>query len=46
MTRYPDAALKKAGLFTRGQGHQNDAARHLAGALVRLGLMDARALLL
>ena len=35
MSTFPDPALKKAGMFTRGKGHANDAARHLAWYLVR-----------
>lgn len=34
MGPFPDAALKRAGLFTKGKPHANDAARHLARRLV------------
>jgi hypothetical protein len=46
MRRFPDAALKKAGLFVRGRPHQNDATRHLAAALVKAGRIDPRRFLL
>lgn len=35
MATFPDEALKLAGMFTRGKGHANDAARHLAWYLVK-----------
>lgn len=35
MKTFPDAALKKAGMFTPGKGHANDATRHLAWYLVK-----------
>jgi hypothetical protein len=35
MASFPDGALRKGGMFTRGKGHANDAARHLAWYLVR-----------
>jgi hypothetical protein len=35
MKTFPDPALKKAEMFTRGCPHGNDAARHLAWYLVR-----------
>lgn len=34
MQTFTDAALKRAGFFTPGKGHANDAARHLARSLV------------
>lgn len=34
MAPFPDAALKRAGMFTKGKEHANDAARHLARHLV------------
>lgn len=34
MGPFPDAALKRAGMFNKGKGHANDAARHLAHYLV------------
>lgn len=40
MRRFPDAALKRAGLHVKGRPHQNDAARHLAAALVHSGALD------
>lgn len=41
MKTFPDEALKKAGMFTRGKGHANDAARHLAWHLVKNKLRPA-----
>lgn len=41
MRSFPDPALKKAGLFTPGKGHANDAARHLAWKLVRSKIKPA-----
>lgn len=35
MSTFPDKSLRKAGMFTTGKGHANDAARHLAWYLVR-----------
>jgi len=35
MASFPDAALKRANMFTKGKGHANDAARHLAFHLVK-----------
>lgn len=35
MQTFPDASLKKAGMFNRGNGHANDAARHLAWHIVK-----------
>jgi hypothetical protein len=35
MKTFPDASLKKAGMFIPGKGHANDAARHLAWYLVK-----------
>jgi len=35
MASFPDAALKRAGMFNKGKGHANDAARHLAYHLVK-----------
>lgn len=35
MQSFPDAALRKAGMFARGMDHANDAARHLAWHLVK-----------
>lgn len=46
MRRFPDPALKRVGLFTKGMPHQNDAARHLAGALIRLKMIDPKELIL
>lgn len=34
MASFTDAALKRAGMFTKGKQHANDAARHLARSLV------------
>jgi len=34
MRPFPDVALKRAGMFNKGKGHANDAARHLAHYLV------------
>lgn len=45
MATYTDAALKRAGLFTKGKGHANDAARHLARHLVRARLIDPKVFL-
>lgn len=46
MATFTDAALKKAGMFTRGKGHANDAARHLAWYLVKNGIRPASDFLL
>lgn len=46
MHSFPDAALKKGGLYTSGKGHANDAARHLAWKLVRTKVMAPGAFLL
>jgi hypothetical protein len=35
-----DARLRKAGFWTPGKGHANDAARHLLRRMVRLHLID------
>jgi len=40
MGPFPDAALKRAGMFKAGQGHANDAARHLAHYLVRSRILS------
>lgn len=37
MQSFPDKALRKAGMHTPGQGHANDATRHLAWHLVKHG---------
>lgn len=37
MQSFPDVALKRAGMHQPGQGHANDAARHLAHYMVRHG---------
>jgi len=42
MQTFPDAALKRAGMFTKGAGHANDAARHLARSLVLDRLVDPK----
>lgn len=42
MAPFPDAALRRAGFFTKGKGHANDAARHLAWYLTRERRIDAR----
>lgn len=42
MSTFPDEALKKGGMFTRGKGHANDAARHLAWYLVKNNLRPAK----
>ncbi len=34
MAPFPDVALKRAGMFTKGKEHANDAARHLARHMV------------
>lgn len=34
MAPFPDVALKRAGMFTKGKQHANDAARHLARYMV------------
>lgn len=41
MRSFPDAALRKAGLYTPGKGHANDAARHLAWYTVKNGIRPA-----
>jgi hypothetical protein len=41
MASFPDAALKRAKMHTPGQGHANDAARHLAHYLVKSGAVKA-----
>lgn len=46
MRRFPDAALRKAGLYAPGRPHQNDATRHLAAALVKAGRLDPREFLI
>jgi hypothetical protein len=40
MGSFPDAALKRAGMFNRGKGHANDAARHLAWYCVQKRLLS------
>lgn len=35
MNAFPDVALRRASMFTKGKGHANDAARHLAYCLVK-----------
>lgn len=45
MRTYTDAALKRAGMFTRGKGHANDATRHLAYALVKDRVLDPKVFL-
>jgi hypothetical protein len=42
MAAFPDAALKRADMFTKGKGHANDAARHLSSHLVSTRKMDAK----
>lgn len=39
MSSFPDAALKRADMFTKGKPHANDAARHLAHFLVKNGFV-------
>lgn len=46
MATFTDAALKKAGMFTRGKGHANDSARHLAWYLVKNRIRPASDFLL
>lgn len=46
MSTFTDASLKKAGMFTPGKGHANDAARHLAWYLVKNGVRPASDFLL
>lgn len=41
MKSFPDGALRKAGMYTRGKGHANDATRHLAWYLVKNGIRPA-----
>lgn len=42
MQTFPDSALKRAGMFTTGKQHANDAARHLARSLVLDRLVDPK----
>ena len=42
MAAFPDAALKRAGMFTKGKPHANDAARHLARRLVLNRAIDPK----
>lgn len=42
MATFPDPVLKRAGLFTKGAPHANDAARHLARRLVMDKLIDPK----
>lgn len=46
MATFPDAALKKGGMFTPGKGHANDSARHLAWYLVKNRIRPASDFLL
>lgn len=41
MATFPDQSLKQSGMFVRGKGHANDAARHLAWYLVKSGRRKA-----
>lgn len=45
MAAFPDEALRRGGLFTKGKPHANDAARHLARRLVLNRIIDAKVFL-